>query len=49
MQISTGNIIGPFLGGLYCYLICMFAILSMGLVPSHIQSEVCKEEKHGRR
>ena len=39
MQISTRNIIGHFLGGLYCYLICMFAILFVGPVPSHIYSE----------
>ncbi|QCD82152.1 ditrans [Vigna unguiculata] len=37
MQKTTGNIVGQFLGGLNCYLRrCMFAILSVGPVPSHI-------------
>ncbi|KAG4992144.1 hypothetical protein AAZX31_09G181200 [Glycine max] len=37
MQKTSGNIIGHFLGGLYYYLRrCMFAILSVGPVPSHI-------------
>ncbi|KAK7379706.1 hypothetical protein VNO78_34395 [Psophocarpus tetragonolobus] len=37
MQKSTGNFISHLLGGLYCYLRrCMFSVLSVGPVPSHI-------------
>ncbi|BAT83718.1 hypothetical protein LR48_Vigan03g056900 [Vigna angularis] len=37
MRKTTGNIVGQFFGGLHCYLRrCIFAILSVGPVPSHI-------------